>query len=64
MICMSGKLETEILGQVKIQKVNQATEKYDTSILPDQNTKLQSYFCTKMLQATKAGFLGLFTVTN
>lgn len=35
MICMSGKLETEILGQVKIQKVNQATEKYDTSILPD-----------------------------
>lgn len=26
MICMSGKLETETLGQVKIQKVNQATE--------------------------------------
>lgn len=64
MICTFGKQETEIPGQIKIQEVHQATKKYMTSIFPCQNSKLQSCFCTKMLQATKAGFLGLYTVTD
>lgn len=61
MICRSGKLKTEALGQVQIQQVNQVIEKYIQQVC--QNTELQSYFCTKLHCATRAGFLGLYTVT-